>query len=432
MLSRWRFALLANLLLLSACGSDEVILPGERLAVRPDTVASVQAGAPVALALPPARLNAEWNHQNGSVRGWVDHPAFGETPRLVWSADIGAGSSRRSRLLTVPVVAGGRVFTIDAEGLLSALTTQGQMLWQKSLVPPGQQPDSGPGGGMAQAGGILFVTTGFGDIFALDPATGGTIWRETLEAPIRAAPAVSDGRVFAVLRDDVAYAFDARTGGLLWRVQGAASDAGLLGGASPAVEGRIAVVPFSSGEVLGVLARNGLQVWSTAVMGGRRGLVRNQINDITGGPVIDGDTVYASNQSGRTVSLDRLTGTRNWTLSEGSYGRVWPVATALFLLSDEGELVRVDAASGAIIWSVQLPQYANPRKRRAAIAHYGPILAGGRLWVASGDGQVRAFSPDDGRPLGSVALPAGAAAAPAVAQGVMYVVSVDGQLNALQ
>ena len=39
-------------------------------------------------------------------------------------------------------------------------------------------------------------------------------------------------------------------------------------GASPAADGQLVVVPFSSGEVLGVLARNGLTVWGTAITGG--------------------------------------------------------------------------------------------------------------------------------------------------------------------
>ena len=63
---------------------------------------------------------------------------------------------------------------------------------------------------------------------------------------------VADGRVVAVQRDDIAYALDARTGETLWRVQGIGGT-GLLGGASPAADGQLVVVPFASGEVLGVL-----------------------------------------------------------------------------------------------------------------------------------------------------------------------------------
>ena len=187
------------------------------------------------------------------------------------------------------------------------------------------------------------------------------------------------------------------------------------------------MLPFASGEVLGVLARNGLTVWGTAVTGGRREFARNRINDISGDPVIDGGTVYASNQSGRTVRIDMATGERLWTIPEGSYGPAWPVGGSVFLMSDLGALVRADAATGEIVWAVQLPEYFPNRgffgrgKPYRAIPYYGPMLAGGRLWVAGGDGLLRAFSPVDGAPLAQVPLPGGAAAAPAVAGGVLYV-----------
>jgi outer membrane protein assembly factor BamB len=154
--------------------------------------------------------------------------------------------------------------------------------------------------------------------------------------------------------------------------------------------------------------------------------------------VIDGAWVYASNQSGRTIRLDSRTGERAWTLAEGSYGPAWPAGNSVFLLSDLGALVRVDAESGEELWRVELPQYFPPGglfrrgKPTRAIPYYGPILAGGRLWVASGDGLLRAFSPVNGGLLAQVPLPGGAAAPPAVAGGIMYVVTRDGRLLAFQ
>ncbi len=416
-------------LVLAGCQGREPRLPGDRIAIRPDP-SPVAAAAARPLALPAPQVNTDWSHRNGAANGRFLHLAFADTPQLVWSVDIGAGSGRRSRLITAPIVAGGLVFALDAAGQLTAVTTGGQVAWRRSLAPTGQRPDSGPGGGMAVDGGVLYVTTGFGEVMALNPATGGEYWRETLDAPIRAAPTVADGRVFVVARNDVAYAFSASDGAILWRVQGTGGP-GVLGGASPATQGPLVAIPFASGEVLGVLARNGLQIWGTAVTGGRRELVRNRISDITGDPVIDGATVYASNQSGRTISLNSTTGERNWTMAEGAFGPAWPVGGAVFLLSDTGALVRVDASTGELVWLTQLPEYPNER-RREAIAHHGPVLAGGRLWVASSDGLLRAFAPVNGASLGAVTLPGGAAAPPAIARGVMYVVTRDGRLHAFQ
>ena len=80
----------------------------------------------------------------------------------------------------------------------------------------------------------------------------------------------------------------------------------------------------------------------------------------------------------------------------------------MFLLSDLGALVRVDAATGEIVWAVQLPEYFPNRrlfgrgKPYRAIPYYGPMLAGGRLWVASGRrAAARRSSPVDGALLGA-------------------------------
>ncbi len=426
---------LALVIALAGCNRD-TILPGERIPVRPED-APVIGGSRQGLAIPAPVVNGEWTHRNGAARGRLVNPALRPVPQLIWSVDIGAGDAKRRRLITGPVVAGGLVFTMDAAGRVTAVTRGGQIAWSRSVVPEGQAPDGGTGGGFAEDGGILFVTTGFGQVLALDPRTGGTVWERTLEAPIRAAPAVADGIVIAVQRNDTAYALDARSGATRWRVQGVGGE-GLLGGASPAIDGQLAVVPFASGEVLGVLARNGLTVWGTAVTGGRRDAARSSIVDISGDPVIDGSVVFASNQAGRTIRLDSSTGERVWTIAEGSYGPAWPVGGSVFLLSDEGALVRADAASGELLWLVQLPELFPHRgffgrgKPFKTVAYYGPILAGSRLWVAGADGLLRAFDPVSGSALVQVPLPGGAAAQPAVAGGVMYVVSQAGQLLAFQ
>jgi len=434
--ARAPLAALALMLALAGCSQDE-ILPGERIPVRPDETPAASPSRAQPVAVPAAVSNADWPQRNGALPSRLVNPALRPVPQLIWSVDLGLGDAKRRRLLTAPIVAGGLVFAIDAGGQLTAVTRAGQVAWTRSLVPAGQVPDAGPGGGLAASGGVLYVTTGFGEVFALDPRSGGTIWQETLEAPVRNAPTVQDGRVFVVLRDDTSYALDAASGGMLWRVQGAGG-AGLLGGASPAADGQLVVLPFASGEVLGVLARNGLTVWGTAVTGGRREFARNRINDISGAPVLDGGTVYASNQSGRTVRIDMETGERLWTIPEGSYGPAWPVGGAVYLVSDIGSLVRADAATGEIVWAVQLPEYFPNRgifgrgKPYKAVAYYGPMLAGGRLWVAGADGLLRAFSPVDGSPLAQVPLPGGAAAAPAIAGGVLYIPTQDGRLLAFQ
>ena len=191
-------------------------------------------------------------------------------------------------------------------------------------------------------------------------------------------------------------------------------------------------MPFASGQLGALQGRNGQQIWAESLSGGRRGFVRMQIGDISGTPVIVNGRVYSASQGGELAATDLETGDRLWTLGEGAYGPVWPAGDSIFLVSDEQELLRVNAASGALVWRVSLPGYAKPERRKRLTANYGPVLSGGRLIVASGDGVIRSFDPTTGAALGETAIPGGAAAQPAVAGGVLYVLSASGTLHAFQ
>jgi len=103
---------------------------------------------------------------------------------------------------------------------------------------------------------------------------------------------------------------------------------------------------------------------------------------------------------------------------------------SVFLVSDTARLVRLDARDGKVIWSVALPEYKKAKTRLDSYVHYGPILAGGRLIVASSDGGLRSFDPKSGELLSIVDIPSGAASQPAIVDGVLYVLSQNGKLNA--
>jgi outer membrane protein assembly factor BamB len=147
---------------------------------------------------------------------------------------------------------------------------------------------------------------------------------------------------------------------------------------------------------------------------------------------VAGGAVYAGNQSGRVVALNAGSGERRWTATEGSYSPVLAAGGNLFFVSDRNELIRLDAATGERVWGTELPLYVRQRERRrkAVFTHYGPVLAGGRLVVASGDRQIRFFDPVSGAQVGAVGLRGGAASHPIVVGNTLMVVTGDGRLVA--
>ncbi len=195
---------------------------------------------------------------------------------------------------------------------------------------------------------------------------------------------------------------------------------------------RLALFPLNSGEIVATLRDGGTTLWTAPVAGRRLGRAYGWIEDITGDPVGLGDTIYAGSPAGRTVALDAATGRPRWTAPEGAMSPPWVTGGSVFIVTDQNELVRLDAATGARIWGTQLPDYTREKasRRKAAYAHYGPVLAGGRLVVASDDGLIRSFDPTSGALVGTTPLPGGATSNPVVAGRTLYLVSQMGRLLA--
>lgn len=428
---------LAATLLLVGC-ERETILPGERFSI--DSVLNGGAGvevttdAPRAITLPnPVRLSS-WDQRGYNALNRTPHAALGTSLTQVWTAQIGQGNTRRHRISADPVAADGRVFTLDSRaGVVATSLASGAALWTADLQPGFDRGGNVSGGGLAVSGGRLYVTTGFGELIAMDAATGGIAWRQRLDAGI-GAPTVAGGTVYVVSRNNQGWAIDADTGQLQWNVPGTESRALLAGGAAPAITDRLVIMPFGSGEIGGVLRRSSAFLWSTSVAAGRNGVAYANINDVTSDPVIVGNRIYAGNQSGRVVAFDATRGERIWQADEGAYSPVLHTGGDLFFVSDRNELIRLDAGTGARIWGTELPLYTTDRerRRRAVYTHYGPILAGGRLVMASGDGNIRFFSPESGALIGAVEMRQGAAAHPIVVGDTLLVVTEDGRLSAFR
>ena len=231
---------------LAACGEGEELLEGERLdiASAPKHVIENRA-AP--LNLPPARANAGWTHVNGNVRHHLAHLALSRELSLAWSVSIGQGNDRRHRITADPVVADGRVFTLDSRARVSAHTTAGESLWAQDLTPASENADEGSGGGLAVARDAVFASSGFGTLTALEAATGDVRWVQNLESAVSGAPTVYEGIVYLVTRNSVGWAIDAKNGRVLWQAIGATSESGISGGSAPVVAGSQVVFPLPSG-----------------------------------------------------------------------------------------------------------------------------------------------------------------------------------------
>lgn len=439
-ISRTGLALLGALLLsVTACAEKERILPGAREDIRPTEEGAVATADTVVnesrpIRLPSQTANSTWAQSFGTPAFRTANAALRAAPQRIWSTSIGSGNSRKQRITASPVVAGGLIYTLDSGARVSAVSPAGGVVWSSDLTPASDEEGQATGGGMAYDNGTLYVSSGFGLLAALDARTGATRWIQKLDSTGSGTPLVRDGLVYLVAGDDVAWAVKTTDGRVAWQIEASPSVTNVLGAPSPVLAGDFVVFGFGSGDIVAAFRRGGLRRWNATVAGQRTGRAIARIGDVTGGPVVVGDRIYAGNHSGRIVALNVADGERIWTAHEGALGPVWPAGDSIFSITDKNQLVRINTADGGVIWAVDLPNFVKdkPRRRGRSFANYGPILAGGRIIVASSDGQLRIFSPDNGVITATVPVPGGATSAPVVANQTLYVMGGNGELHAFR
>ncbi|MBC6440315.1 MAG: PQQ-binding-like beta-propeller repeat protein [Rhodospirillales bacterium] len=438
-----RLGIVALGLVLTGCGSDGFDwlgepppppLKGDRIAVL-DLETELQADAgventPVILPLPTDTPN--WPQYGGRLDKAMHHVAAPGALEEIWSRSIGEGQGRFRKLIAQPVVALGRVFTLDADTTVRAFdAATGDSLWSFDIEPE-DEDEGGWGGGLAFYRDRLYVTTGYGELIMLDHETGEEYWRVRIGPPLRKPPTVSQGRVYLVTSDNELVALNADTGDILWSHRGLDEIAGLLGGGSPAVSGSVVIASYLSGELYALRAENGRVVWvDTLAYAARFGSLA-ALNDINGSPVIDRGLVFAISHSGRLVAIDLASGARVWERDIAGVQTPWVAGDYLYVVTIDGHVICLFRLDGRIRWVTTLPQFENLEDREDPIQWTGPVLAGDRLLVAGSDGRAASVSPYTGVVLGMVDLGSGLPLSPVVASEIVYFVEEAGELIALR
>ena len=434
-------ALLLLAVMLSGCESwnpfadkPAAPLPGERFPVLQfqQNIAADPRLADLSVELPKPETNPAWPQSGGYPNHDMSHLTLGNDPKVAWSASIGSGSSKSRRLLAQPVVADGKAFTMDARADVRAFNSQtGDELWSVKVLP--REEDEGEvGGGIAYDKGRLFVATGAAEVLALDAATGKEIWRTPVPAPVHSAPTIADGKVFAITVENELHAINEDDGKKLWFHSGLAESAGFLGGASPAVDRNVVVVPHTPGELFALRTENGRPIWSDALASIQRVTAVAALADIRGDPVIDRGLVFAVSNSGRMAAIDVRTGNRVWDLDIGALQTPWVAGDYVYVLTNNGEVLCIRRDSGRVRWATVLGPYIDKDERKKGVFWAGPVLSSDRLIVAGSHGVALSISPYTGKVLGWIKLNRGVMIAPIVANNTLYVLDDGGRLTAMR
>ena len=385
------------------------------------------------MTLPDAVANTAWAQSGGNSAKSMGQLALGTALTNAFTIQAGRGSSLTARLASSPIVANGRVYTIDTLGAVRAFDAQtGARFWASQTPNDMGNELSLYGGGFAYYNGRIFATNGLGYVAALDEATGGILWQVRPGGPLRGAPTVDNGAVYVMSQDNQIYSLKESDGSSNWSQAAALEIAGVFGSASPAVGAGTVVAGFSSGELNAYRYENGRQVWQDAL---QRTSIRTSVSslsDIDADPVIDNGQVFAVGQGGRMVALELASGQRQWELNIAGIATPWVAGDWVFVVTDDAKLLCLSRINGHVRWINQMPQFEHPKSKKGEIDYTGPILAGGRLIAVGSNGVIINIDPATGNYQSQTRVGAGISLPPVVANSTLYVYDDDARLHAFR
>lgn len=293
----------------------------------------------------------------------------------------------------------------------------------------------------AVVAGIVYIGSSDQTLYALDATTGAVRWRYATGGGVESSPAVADGTVFALSRDGSLHAVDSTTGALRWKFATEGErrfTAAGIHGAKPRTEKMPdpfdtflssptvvrGVVYFGSGDrhVYAVDANTGALRWKF-----RTGDV------VHATPAVANGTVYIGSWDRRMYALDARTGVPMWTFETGEdtdiYNQTGIAGSAaisgdtVFFGCRDGHLYAVDARRGTLRWS-------HDTHKGWVIA--SPAVARGVVYFPTSDGQrFKALDAVTGATIHDFANKAVSFSSPAIVDDTAFYGTSDGLLHAV-
>ncbi|MEC8868569.1 MAG: outer membrane protein assembly factor BamB [Pseudomonadota bacterium] len=351
----------------------------------------------------------------------------------LWSASVGKGLGRKY-LRLVPALAGDRIFSADAYGVVEARNRfDGAVIWTSQIGSVARlarykfwdrNDPSFVTGGVGMGNGLILLGTTAGEIVALDIVDGAEAWRVDVSSEVLAPPVGQRDTVVLQTADGKLVALEHANGAKRWIFDTQVPILTLRGTATPVLEREVVFAGFSTGMIAAVDVKTGAPVWEQRVMlpEGRSELDR--MVDVDGSPLFSGNMIYAVSYQGRLKAIRASDGAVVWEIEASSYLDPAEGYGQVYVVTDEDIIMAVDQQQGQVVW-----QQAGLRNRMLS----SPLAFGNYVVVADDQGYVHVIAQSDGRFVARRKIGRGGARSAMVQRdGTVYVYTNKGRLVALE
>jgi outer membrane protein assembly factor BamB len=336
----------------------------------------------------------------------------------LWSASVDDKKAAVLRLGLGLSLSGKRVYAAGHRGDVVAFDlASGRTLWRTRLRAP-------LAGGTAASEDLVLVGASDGQFFALKASDGSTRWKVRLNGEVLAPAAISERLIAVRTVDGKLHALAPADGHELWSQEQQVPRLSLRGTARPIIVGDVVLCGFDNGKVLAANSSDGSVQWEATITPPHGRTELERLADIDSAVDVAGADVYTVGFQGRVAMLALDTGQVWWSHEASSYRGLTLDSEALYVATADGEMAALKARTGTELW------------RQKALLHRGlsaPAIMDSTIVVGDFQGYVHWLDKASGALAARAATgKARISTAPVIAGDTVVVINDRGQINAFR
>jgi len=357
---------------LVSCGSDKKYAPKEgRVSVfESSDVVSVKGE----VKLDKAIVVEDWKMPLSNLQNKLPNMLVNQAAREIWDEKISKNSASENRALPTPLIIADDLYVLDHAYTLTKMSVQsGIVKWQKQLS------EGKVGLSLIYTQNKVFALSAEGMLVAMSEE-GEELWKKDFNVAMRAPLAADKNALYLITAHNEFIVLNSKNGKEIWRYQTVKPHTWLTKMAPAAKAQNVVVVPFATGEVIAFDADSGLLLWIQMMIGDRpQDLV--EVPQIVSAPIISDGVVYLVGNANLSGAYDLKTGSTKWVAPVGSI--VTPILSgnALFVINNQNKLMALEKKTGKVFWEQEMPDDSKGVWRDLLLINNELILQNDELWV---------------------------------------------------
>lgn len=368
--------------------------------------------------------NKSWPMQNLNLQNFYANQYYDGNLKLVFKKKFGKNKFAFHKSLSTPLVINDNVILSDDRGIIYYINKSGKLVWKKNFYTKKYKKNYKQLS-YAFYKDNIYISDNIGFIYSIEFKSGKLNWKKFYGIPFNSRIKIFKEKIYLVDKDNKILCFNSFDGSKVWEQKTVSTFIKSQKYLALSISKNNHVFFINSaGDLFKIDSANGKVLWSLPTI---KGFGEHDTDFFKSSDlVIDDDTLFFSNETSNSFSINSSSGFVNWRTEIKT--SIIPIINGanIFLLTNNGYLVNLNKSDGKILWSVNV--FKNIKKKKRNIKTSGFILGKNLIYITTTDGNLIIYNAQSGKMKLSKRISNSINLGPIISNNKIYILSRDQKL----